>query len=96
MISKKQFSSKLTSLQTSFKKNAVYVHRNPLDNGEKTQPKFIWAVLVGTGNWEKVFCRCDTMNWCFHLYTIAKINNGTVLSYYNNNLSERYKKPLLK
>ena len=90
------YSTKLTPIQASLKKNEGYVYKNLLDKRKKVKPKFQINNLVRTADLKKTFSKGDTTSWSYKLYKITEIINDTIPSYRLDNLKERYNESLLK
>ena len=89
-------STKLTSNQSSLRKNDGYVYKNLLDKRKKIKPKFQVNNLVRTTDLKKTYLKGDTTNWSYKLYKIAEIINDTIPRYKIDNIKERYNEALLK
>ena len=89
-------STELTPIQASLKKNEGFACRNLFDKRKKINPKFRVNDLVRTADLKRTFSKGDTTNWSDKLYKITEKINHTIPSYKINNLTERYKKALLK
>ena len=90
------FSTKLTPIQASLKKNEGYVCKNLLDKRKKIKPKYDIDDLVATAKLKKTFSKSDTTNWSYKLYRITETINDTIPTYHIDNLPERYNEALLK
>ena len=89
-------STKITPIQTFWKKNEAYVHHNLLDKRKKRKPKFKIHDLVRTADLKRAFSNGDTTNWFYKLYKLTEIITDTTPSYSIDNLLERYFESLLK
>ena len=90
------FSTKLTPIQASLKKNEGYVYKNLLDKRNKIKLKFQLKEFVRVADLKKTFPKGDTTNWSNKLYQIKEIINDTIPSYRLDNLPERCIESLLK
>ena len=90
------FSTKLTPIQASLKKNEGFVYITLLDKGKKTKAKFQLNDLVRVADLKKTFSKSDTTNWSFILYKITKIINDLKPNYHIDNSPKHYNEALLE
>ena len=88
-------STKMTPVQASKKTNERKVYSNLQDRRVRQKPKFKLGDLVRTADIKSVFCKGDSTNWSYKLYTITEIIHDTIPSYRIDYLPERYNENLL-
>ena len=85
----------MTPIQATKKSNEKLVYSNLKDNREVRKPKFKLGQLVRTADIKRVFSKGDSTNYSYKPYTITEIIHGTIPSYRNDYLLERYNENLL-
>ena len=88
-------SIKMTANQASKKSNEKLVYSNLQDRRVRQQPKFKLRQLVLTAVIKRIFSKGDSTNYSYNLYTVTEIIHGTIPSYRNDYLPERYNEILL-
>ena len=68
----------MTTVQASKKTNEKIVYCNLKDNREIQKPKFKLGQLVRTADIKRVFCKGDSTNWSYKLYTITEVIHDTI------------------
>ena len=81
-------STKMTLIQASKKENEKEVYQNLQGKSVKQKTKFKLGQLVRTADFKNLFSKGDSTNYSYNLYTIKKVNLGTIPSYRINYLPE--------
>ena len=72
------YSTMLTPIQASLKKNEGFANNILLDKRKKMKPKFQVNDLVRTADLKKTFSKRDTTNWFYKLYKITETIIDTI------------------
>ena len=88
-------SIKMTPVQASKKSNEKLVFSNLQDRRVRQKPKFKLGDLFRTADIKRVFCKGDSTNWSYKLYTNTEVIHDTIPSYRIDYLPERYNQNLL-
>ena len=86
----------MTPVQASKKINENIVFNNLEDRRVKQKPKLKLGQLVRTADITRVFSKSVSTNCSSKLYTKTEVIHGTISSYRNDYLPERYNETLLK
>ena len=85
------FSTKLTPFEASSRKNEGYVYKNLLDKRKRIKPKFQVNDLVRAADLKKKHSQKEIqLIRLTFFFKITEIIIDTILSYYIDNLTERY------
>ena len=90
-----QSSTELTPNQASKKSNEKIVYSNLEDRRVRQRPKFKLGQLVRTADIKHIFCKGDSTNYSYILYTITEVIHNNIPRYRINYLPERYNENLL-
>ena len=91
------FSTKLTTMQASWKKNEGFVCKHILDKRNRIPIKFQVNDLVRAADLKKkTFLKRDRTNWSHKLLKIVEIKEDTISSHRLDKLKKRYNEALLE
>ena len=88
-------SVKMTPFQASKKIIEKEVFSNLKNNRENQKPKYKLGQLVRTADIKRVFCKGDSTNYSYKLYTTTEVIHNTIPLFRIDYLPERFEENLL-